>query len=271
MRGYKNPELLWTPEGLRQTLDNSPPLIIDTRTTHEYVEGHIPGAVHFDLFGLNVRHTGPESLDSFLWMMEGLFGNRGVDHDVTVVVYDSQTGVRAARAFWFLEYFGHEDTHVLDGGFDAWEMSAHPVSQEPVKPKSVGFKARPVPERLATAESILKSLEDDLSIIIDTRTDGEHDGTEVRARRGGAVPGAIHIEWKHSIENGAYKNADELTALYEGNGISTDKEVSAYCQGGYRSAHTYLALRLLGYEKVRNYVSSWAEWGEREELPIEKP
>ena len=271
MRGYKNPDLLWTPDRLRRTLDAGPPLILDIRTTQDYVAGHIPGAVHLDLFGLSVRHTGPESLDSFFWMIEGLFGNRGVDHGKTVVVHDERTGTRAARAFWFLEYFGHEDVHVLDGGYDAWEMAAHPVSRDPVKPEGASFKARPVADRLATAETILKGLDDGGCVILDTRTDGEYHGTELRAKRGGAIPGAVHIEWKNNVEDGAYKNADDLSALYAPVGVTPDKDVSAYCQGGYRSAHAYLALRLLGYEKVRNYISSWAEWGEREELPIETP
>ena len=271
MRGYKNPDLLWTPEKLRQALDAGPPLVIDTRTTQDYVAGHIPGAVHLDLFGLSVRHTGPESLDSFFWMMEGLFGNRGVDHDKTVVVYDEQTGVRAARAFWFLEYFGHEAVHVLDGGFDAWEMAAHPVSRDPVKPEGASFKARPVSERLATAETIRKTLEDDGCVIVDTRTDGEYHGKEVRAKRGGAVPGAVHIEWKNSVEDGAYKNADDLTALYAGSGVTPDKEVSAYCQGGYRSAHTYLALRLFGVRKGPELRFFLGRVGRAGRSPIENP
>ncbi len=271
MRGYKNPELLWTPDRLRQALDDENPLVLDIRATPDYVAGHIPGAVHLDLFGISVKDTRPEPLASFFWMIEGLFGFRGVTHDKTVVVYDEQTGVRAARAFWFLEYFGHEDVHVLDGGYDAWEMAAHPVSKDPVKTESANFKARPVPERLATAETILKALDDKGAVVVDSRTDGEYHGEEVRAARGGAIPGAVHIEWKNNVEGGAYKNADDLTALYAPNGVTPDKDVTAYCQGGYRSAHSYLALRLLGYPKVRNYVSSWAEWGDREELPIENP
>ncbi|MDP6485020.1 MAG: rhodanese-like domain-containing protein [Nitrospinota bacterium] len=97
MRGYKNPDLLWAPDRLRRTLDAGPPLILDIRTTQDYVAGHIPGAVHLDLFGLSVRHTGPESLDSFFWMIEGLFGNRGVDHGKTVVVHDDRPAVRATK------------------------------------------------------------------------------------------------------------------------------------------------------------------------------
>jgi thiosulfate/3-mercaptopyruvate sulfurtransferase len=94
----------------------------------------------------------------------------------------------------------------------------------------------------------------------------------VRAKRGGAIPGAKHIEWTKNLdERGAFKPATELQRMYEQAGITPDREVITYCQGGYRGAHAYLALRLLGYPRVRSYIGSWKEWGDREDLPIEKP
>jgi thiosulfate/3-mercaptopyruvate sulfurtransferase len=110
------------------------------------------------------------------------------------------------------------------------------------------------------------------SVILDTRSDGEYCGTTVRAKRGGAVPGAVHIEWTQNLgSDGAFKPAEELREMYERAGVTPDREVLTYCQGGYRAAHSYLALRLLGYPRVRTYVGSWKEWGDREELPIEVP
>ena len=108
--------------------------------------------------------------------------------------------------------------------------------------------------------------------IVDTRSTAEYSGEQVRAKRGGAIPGAVHLEWTNNLApDGHFKAIDDLRAMYEGLGVTSDREVITYCQGGYRAAHTYLALRRLGYPNVRNYTGSWKEWGDRVDLPIERP
>src|SRR5690606_10849155 len=105
--------------------------------------------------------------------------------------------------------------------------------------------------------------------LLDTRTVEEHRGTLVRAARGGTIPGSVHLEWTENLgPEGAFKPAADLRAMYDRAGITPDREVVSYCQGGYRGAHSYLALRLLGYPRVRNYLGSWREWGDRTDLPI---
>ena len=107
---------------------------------------------------------------------------------------------------------------------------------------------------------------------MDTRCEGEYHGTQVRAARGGAIPGAINIEWTDNLDaSGKFKSDAELRAMYGKAGITPEKEVLSYCQGGYRAAHSYVALRLIGFPKVRNYIGSWKEWGDRVDLPIETP
>ena len=109
-------------------------------------------------------------------------------------------------------------------------------------------------------------------VIVDTRSDGEYTGQVVRSARGGAIPGAVHLEWTNNLDaNGFFKPADELKEMYAERNITPEKDVIPHCQGAYRSAHTYLALRLIGYPKVRNYLGSWGEWGNRPDLPIEHP
>lgn len=273
-KGYANPQLLITTSVLSDRLaaSSEPLVLVDFRPAEVFAAGHIPGAVHLDLFGVSLIDTDPAPLSAFLWMIGHLFASRGVAPERTVVVYDERSGMRAARAFWFLEYFGHPDVRQLDGGFGAWERQGRQVSREAASPTSSDWTVGRSDERLATWRCLRDRLGAADVAVLDTRSDGEYCGTTVRAKRGGAVPGAVHIEWTRNLgEDGAFKPAAELRQMYESVGITPDKEVISYCQGGYRAAHSYLALRLLGYPRVRNYIGSWKEWGDRDDLPIETP
>lgn len=271
MKGYANPHLLVTPRELSGRL-HAPLLLLDLRPPEAYVAGHIPGAVHLDLWGVSLVDTDPAPLHAFMWMIEHVLAIHGVDQSTPVVVYDDQSGVRAARAFWFLEYFGHPSVTVLDGGFGAWAREGLPVSREagpPPKSEWTGTREGGV---LATWRDVHAALGTDRTVILDARSDDEYRGTVVRAARGGAIPGAVHIEWTRNLRpDGDFKPAAELRQMYEEAGVTPDREVITYCQGGYRAAHAYLALRLLGFPRVRNYVGSWKEWGDRADLPVEKP
>jgi thiosulfate/3-mercaptopyruvate sulfurtransferase len=161
---------------------------------------------------------------------------------------------------------------MLDGGFKAWKAAGAPVTTEAEIPKAAAFKVNERRNVLATAGDVLRSLKKEDIAILDTRSAGEYFGTNVRAARGGAIPGAIHIEWTENLDpSGKFKSNTELKAMYDKAGITPDKEVVSYCQGGYRAAHSYVALRLLGFPKVRNYIGSWKEWGDRIDLPIDHP
>jgi len=271
-REYTCPELLTTPAELRKKLDNANLCLIDTRPAEQFAQGHIPGAIHFDLFGLSLVDTSPAPLKAFMSMIQHLFEMRGVDQDKEVVFYEENSGMRAARGLWFLEYFGHQNVHVLDGGIEAWRQAGYATANDPVSPKTSRLKTAERRDLLATADDVLQSLNKKAICIVDTRSDDEYMGRNIRAARGGAIPGAVHLEWTHNLDSaGRFKPAAELREMYYGLGVTPDKEVIPYCQGGYRSAHTYLALRLIGYPKVRNYLGSWREWGDRSDLPIEKP
>jgi thiosulfate/3-mercaptopyruvate sulfurtransferase len=265
--------LLVTPEQLsREIAASEAPLILDLRPVENYCENHLPGAVHLDLFGISSVDTDPAPLKAFFWIIEHLLASRGVSNDIAVVVYDDTSGIRAARAFWFLEYFGHPNTRVLDGGFTAWVRKGLPVTQHAPKPSPTGWIGSRDEEILAGWRDVVDRLDSSDAVILDTRSDGEYCGTTVRAARGGAVPGAIHLEWtKNLAPDGTFKSADDLRNMYASAGVTPDREVVTYCQGGYRAAHSYLALRLIGYPRVRNYVGSWKEWGDRTDLPIEHP
>lgn len=272
MKGYPNAHLLTTAQALADAQATAkPPLVLDLRPPEDFANGHIPGAVHLDLWGVSLIDTDPAPLKAFMWMIDHLFNLRGVSADTPVVIYDEQSGIRAARAFWFLEYFGHPKVQVLDGGFGAWTRAGLPVTGEAKAPPKSSWSGTPQANTIATWRDVQARLGQPGVVLLDTRTDGEYDGSTVRAKRGGRIPGAVHVEWTRNLgADGAFKPADELRAMYEQAGVTPDKEVVTYCQGGYRAAHGYLALRLLGYPRVRNYTGSWKEWGDREQLPIEK-
>ncbi len=285
-KGYTNPELLITPTELAQQLgvpsgsaaghpletSDRTPVVLDLCPAEKFVAGHIPGAAHLDLFGLSLIDTDPAPLAAFLWMIAHLLTSRGVSADRSVVVYDEQSGIRAARAFWFLEFFGHPDVRLLDGGVPAWERGGYFTTTETAPPKRSSWSVGRNDERLATWRDVRDRLDRSDVSLLDTRSDGEYSGTTIRAKRGGAIPGAVHIEWTRNLgADGAFKPAAELEEMYADAGVTPNKEVIPYCQGGYRAAHSYLALRLLGYPRVRNYIGSWKEWGDREDLPVEIP
>jgi thiosulfate/3-mercaptopyruvate sulfurtransferase len=269
---YANPHLLWSVDELKARLSDPKLVLVDMRQPEAYSNAHIPGARSFDIFGISLIDTRPEPLNAFLWMIEHLIQAKGINHDSTVVAYDDIAGMRSARLFWFLEFFGHDDVHLLNGGFNAWQATGLSVTHEATISKAGDFKMKQRPDRLATADRVLSRLNTPSAVIVDTRSDDEYTGKLVRAKRGGAIPGAVHLEWTRNLDTkGFFKSADELKEMYSNRGITPEKEIIPHCQGAYRSAHTYLALRLIGYPNVRNYLGSWGEWGNREDLPIEHP
>jgi thiosulfate/3-mercaptopyruvate sulfurtransferase len=268
---YVNPQLLWSTERLGQNLTNPSLVLLDMRPPEAFANAHIPGAGSFDIFGISLIDTRSQALDAFLWIIEHLIQAKGVNQDSTVVVYDENSGMRAARLFWFMEFFGHPAVYMLHGGFTAWLQEGRPVSRDAVVAKAGNFKMRPRRELLATVDDVLADIGSPDAALVDTRSEGEYTGKVVRAARGGAIPGAIHLEWTNNLDDkGYFKPAEELAAMYAAARILPDKQVTPYCQGGYRAAHTYVALRLLGYPRVRNYLGSWGEWGNRHDLPLER-
>lgn len=145
-----------------------------------------------------------------------------------MVFYDDTSDARA-WGFWFLEYFGHTDVHILDGGIRAWREAGYPLTTEAKLAKQATFKATLQPQTLATYHDIRERLGRGDVAILDVRTVGEYQGTSVRAARGGTIPGAIHLEWMQNIDaKGRFKPAEELRQQYEAFGIAPDKDVICF-------------------------------------------
>jgi thiosulfate/3-mercaptopyruvate sulfurtransferase len=264
-------DLLITPQQLgRERAAAAPPLVLDLRPAEAFAMGHIAGAVHLDLWGLSLIDTSEAPLRAFTWMIGHLFSLRGVTPERPVVVYEEDSGIRAARAFWFLEYLGHPSVRLLDGGLQAWKAAGFGVTTDVGSAVQSDWHGTPNPALVATWADVRDRLGDSLALLLDTRSEAEYRGDVVRAKRGGAIPGAVNIEWKKNLrEDGTFKPREELSSMYSAVGLTPDREAITYCQGGYRAAHTYLALRLLAHPRVRNYVGSWKEWGDRDDLPVE--
>ena len=228
-RGYANPDLLMTPEELHARLGNSDICVVDVRPTHEFAIGHIPGAIHLDLYGISLNNTGSEAFDAFMWTIGYLFGSRGIGSDQTAVFYEIDSGMRAARGFWLCEYLGHRDVHVLDGGVKAWQAAGYEVTTRCMIPESATFSPDAVPAIHIGADEIRGSLSEQHFVPLDTRSEDEHYGRAVRAARGGTIPGSVHLEYVSNLdETGRFKPGDALREMYERAGVTPDQTIACY-------------------------------------------
>lgn len=264
--------LLIDPAELAELLAHGRPVrVLDARSASQFTAGHLPGALHLDPFGISLIDSRPAPLRAFEWIMQHLLELRGVTRDEPVVVYEEGSGMRAARLVWLLALFGHPDARLLDGGIARWRAERRSVVRDAIaEPEAASvLDVERRPEELATVEDVLAALGNPRIAIVDARSRAEYTGALVRAARGGAIPGAVHLEYTANLtSDGRYRPPTELRSMYEALGVSPDREVITYCQGGYRAAQSWIALKAAGYPRVRSYVGSWNEWGNRLDLPI---
>ena len=247
--------------------------------TAAYDSGHLPGAVGWnwqrDTQDL-VRRDLPDQP-----AIEDLLSRSGIAADTAIVLYGDNNNWFAAYAFWLLKYYGHQDVRLIDGGRKKWLAENRRLTTDV---PAVARTAYRTPGRAADLRALRGLVESSVeragSALVDVRSPKEFSGEllapenipQEGAQRGGHIPGAANIPWATAVkDDGTFKPAGELKSIYQGQGITPDKEVIAYCRIGERSSHTWFVLKyLLGYPQVRNYDGSWTEWGSLIGVPIEK-
>lgn len=248
-------------------------LLIDTRKPEAYAKGHLPGAVNFSSYDYFVKSTQPGDLAQFRAQLAALYAALGVSRDRPVVVYEDETGMRAARELWILEYLGHADVRMLHGGLKAWGAAGGTLTTDVPSLAPGRFEAASVDAIVIGADEVYEKSKAAQITVIDVRDAtefGGKDNTACCARRG-HVPKAVWLEWTDLLDaaTGKFKPVAEVQRLLGACGIDPNATLVPYCHRGARSANTYYALRYAGAPSVRNYIGSFHEWSARADLPIE--
>jgi thiosulfate/3-mercaptopyruvate sulfurtransferase len=242
----------------------------------DYDAGHLPNAIYINL-GEDLTNPADSTQGQILTQeaLGELFSRLGIENDDTLVVYDGNNNLLAARAYWVFKYYQHPDVRLYDGGAKQWVANGNSLSTEPVTAlaPTTYVPNDADPTLTASSEYVLAHLDDPETVLCDARGPGEYAGTDVRAARGGHIPGAINVDWVQAVDTdaGTFRDVTYLADLYWKAGFDPSKQVITYCQTGVRGAHTWFVLsELLGYPNVRNYDGSWVEWGNDPEKPIEQ-
>jgi thiosulfate/3-mercaptopyruvate sulfurtransferase len=281
MADTSNSNILVSTEWLANNLNQPGHQVVEVDVdSSAYDEGHIPGAVAWrwkqDLQNYPSRDI--VTKENF----EKLLGNSGIANDTLVILYGDNNNWFAANAYWILKYYGHEHVKIVDGGRKKWVDENRELTKEAPNVQTQTYKAQhPDPSLRAFRDYVYEIVNGDYNVgLVDVRSPQEYSGEllapehlpQEGSQRAGHIPGAQNIVWKEAVnDDGTFKSEDELRKLYEGKGITPDKEIITYCRIGERSAHSWFVLHeLLGYPKVRNYDGSWTEWGSVIGAPIEK-
>ncbi len=261
--GYARLEALVDVAWLQQNMDDPALVTVGFMPVEEFNIAHIPGSARINAPELEVIDTSDASIEQWQQKTRQLLGDIGISAASTVVVYDPGT-LFAARLWWILHYFDHENVHILDGGLPSWREASNEVEEGLSEAPAGGdpYEGTPNADLLAQMDEVMANLEAANAVILDARKLEEY--------AEGHIPGAVNINFPLNAAPEPpkfWKPASELKALYEEAGVTPDKRVIPYCASGVRSAVTAFSLHLIGYEQLALYTGSWLEWGENPDTP----
>jgi thiosulfate/3-mercaptopyruvate sulfurtransferase len=270
MAEYAHPEALVSTEWVASHADDPKVRVVEVDVdTKAYNEGHIPGAI---AWAWNTQLCDTVRRDILSQeQFEALMSASGVTPDTTLVIYGDNNNWFAAWALWQARIYGHKDVRLMNGGRKKWLAEGRDVSVDPHPVAPTQYRAQAADLSLrAYLPQVQAASAHRSAALVDVRSPQEFTG-EILAppglpetcQRGGHIPGARSIPWgKACNDDGTFRSADELRALYGGQGIDGSQPVIAYCRIGERSSHTWFVLKyLLGFGNVTNYDGSWTEWG----------
>ena len=269
--GYARPELLVDTAWLAQHLNDRNIRIVDMRA-RGYGDGHIPEAVFLD----NNWIRNPKAPPTFLptpQEFEALMARLGISNTTRVIAYDERGGIYAARLWWIMNYYGHSNVALLDGGWVKWIAEQRATNTTTPQVAAATFAVKPGTVKVATADQVKAAINNPKVKLLDARTQAEIDGKDLRnIKRGGFIESSIPVYWEDTLDatTKAFKPAAEIAKLYRDKGIGAQDEVTVYCQVGMRAAHDLFTLALIGHDltKLTNYYGAWEEWGNRDDTPI---
>ena len=280
---YMRSDLLVESDWLSEHLDDERLLIVDCDLPDAYNRAHIPGSVNL---GENHHLKGADNVHVIDEQnAESFFDTIGLLKGTKVVAYSGRFSVYAARLWWVLKYFGHDNVSILNGGWTSWLNEGRPITDAPTTKTKPSLQAtssnspiepfQPVinHDLIASSEQVLEAQLTPETIIWDVRSSEEFNGGNSRGNKNeGHVPGAINLEWSDLMDkkSGKFKTSDEIYDSLLKNEVNRGRPIITYCQAGVRAAHAMFTLTLMGYGRVKNYDASFAEWGNVDGFPIEK-
>jgi thiosulfate/3-mercaptopyruvate sulfurtransferase len=269
-------DVLVDAEWVEQHLDDPKVAVVEVdEDTTAYEKNHIRNAIRIDWKQDLQDQVRRDFVNKE--QFEALLSARGIGNDTTVVLYGGNNNWFAAYAYWYFKLYGHQDVKLLDGGRKKWELDSRDlVEAVPTRPAATYTAQEQDLDIRAFRDEVVEAI--NVKNLVDVRSPDEFSGKllapahlpQEQSQRPGHVPSAKNIPWSKSAnDDGTFRSDDELTELYQGEGVDLSKDTIAYCRIGERSAHTWFVLHeLLGQPNVKNYDGSWTEYGSLVGVPI---